>query len=513
MRLLVSLALLSLSGAIITPVSAAPQFPKAGISRVEQTRRALEMLAAATDAKARHRAIQSLPFGTASWSNEDVHLHTQRPWEPFDRSQSGLREQYSLIPAALRILQRWQKPPKNDIEGQERNTDVTLAATVLATIGGRKTIQDALPVLLQSLARINGAGDFVTQWEVTNCLVTLCGANDVAREIAAQTRSSDPTVRAAAMTVLGTRGKLLGDNHVEKMPNGKHRPLPAQSATRDAFVQQMSVMARIAARDESPVVRLAALDALYNATYGAQNAPWGMIYPLLIEAQDREDASPASRLRIARLCAVIPQNPMPLLPLIRRLLRDEIATTKWYAASAMDRVIAYGNQETVTRMYITQLRSNDMQTRRNAVIELVTAVNSIWGYNDWTWHEIIPRDDNFDSRWRDAMPRASDRRWENPQPSATLRQHRDLLAALIYVVKNDKRPDVKQLAAQSVEHTGRAVNVTLGHGGRFRIAEPDMPLVRDALKQASQAIRSTNPVFSDRLSQLATRVNTPHDRF
>lgn len=504
-RLLLAISSFLLTLGLLRNAVAAPQFPQPGVSVVEQTRRALNALTVATNTKTRTVAIRSLPFATTPWSKPDVRRNHDRPWEPFDTSHSRLCGQASLVVSAVRLLRGWQRVPATNAERHERNHDVVLAAMVLATVGGQETANAALPDLLKSLAYINGSRDYVARSEMANCLMTLYGAKKVAVLIAVQTQSPNPALRAAAATVLGMRDDLFGEPRIEKAANGTYRPIPAQAALRDSFMAQIPRLAQLAAHDPVPGVRRVALNALDRGAYGSQTAPWQAAFLYLNEAANRRDTTGQMRLVLARLFAVIPSDIAPLSSSVRRLLRDESETTRGYATVAFSHIVAHGHGEPLAMQYIKQLRSSDLATRKNAVSEIEAIVESLWGYG---WRPAKGVDWLHDDRIRAARQSAGKYRRYTPNDE-TASRHRNLIAALGLVVTSDTRREVRQRAAQSLEHIGNAVHKALWHGSQIHDAMPDMLPMRDALTAASRSIALSDPATGARLSKLAARMKMP----
>lgn len=439
------------------------------------------------------KATPNSPFGAPSPWNANVLLNREQPWIPFDTTRSPVRGRYELIPAAVNLLQERAVTPKNYVEQQRNDHDTVLAASTLAAIGGRRTVNEALPAMLRAIAARGGKdANFVTGWEIMNCMVTLCGPRNVARNIVAVMKTHPaPRVRAAAATALGMSAQLLGNYHVEKGPDGRYRLLRGQAALRSDLWDAIPGMAKAAATDGSPMVRLAALDALHNGIYGTSSADWKAAFPYIAQILKAPVSTTAERRAALRVLAEAPANPLPVAAAFRPYLSARDDQSRGYALVALGNIVKSGSGAAVTKWYLSEMASDNK--RLQALRELETAAGVVYGQS--LWIQGIPAGINYSTDTRlmhgGSRPAAS--------AAVTNTLSRQLLTALVKHGLTDRRPEARLSTAVVVEKIGK----TASSRRRQRRAGDgdDGPAVKQALLMAGKAVRGDNPALSLRLFQ------------
>lgn len=466
-------------------------------------------------------AIERLPFGPPGRSDEDVRLNYYQPWIPFDTSRSKLRGQYSLIPVAVKLLRSETPQPKDGVERQtiERQTqeqDTVLAASILATIGGERTVTEALPALVLATAARGGEKDnFVTRWQLMNCMVTLCGAKNVVTDIALLLKSHpDPKVRSAAAATLGLNGQLIGNTHMERTPDGKSRQLPAQAALQNDLRNTVPVLAKVAAEDAVPDVRLTALNALHNGMYGTRAENWEPALPDLARVLGKRDVPTEEHRAALRVLAEIPTNPRPAMNAFRPYLTSADSLSRGYALVTLGHVAKSGDQRSVTRCYITDLASRD--NRLQALRELETAYVVVYALSQWMYNRPGGLDYFSDNRLSQGGARpltVQDTPTVVATEAAEERPSRLLLKSLMEQGLGDNRAEVRAAAARALEKLGVATSEALRTRNRSSVilagkfvhdeAEEIKNDVIAALIHASNVMRVQDPPYSHVLEEQA----------
>ena len=473
--------------------------------RARATLRALNALSDARTDAVRNNAIQALPFGTAESSNADVRMNTEQPWIPFDTMQSELHGHDELIPAALRVLyNRLAFPAHDDYSRQLNNQDVVTAATVIATVGGQKAVHSALPILLRTIASRKDQGDFVCLWQLSNCLVTLCGADKVAADVAAVLSDPSPEIRATAATVIGMRRSLIGNNNVERGGDGKYRQLLPQAALNKTFLDALPTLVHIVAIDSDASVRLAALHGLNDAMYGAKEAPWHQALPDLAEALKRSGTGIEEKKALLRSIAELPYDPFPLFPAFRSFITADDPFVKTYAVIALWHACLL-HREQIAHIYLSDIVVSDVRQQKRALAEMEIAVSTIWGYGDpiavpstniYTYDTSILAA-TFAIRPEGERPFPLTRRGESQNP---LRRH--IIDVLVSQGLKSPHAEIRLATARTLETVGKVVQSSQGHGGEWQSTQPDVAPTRSALIAASDAVRTDDPNLSARLVQL-----------
>ncbi|MBC7806888.1 MAG: hypothetical protein H7145_12145 [Akkermansiaceae bacterium] len=483
-------------------VSAAPP-------QVEKTQEALEALYDARTIESRWKATARFPFGTPGVSAQSMRLNKDQPWVPFDTTASTVRGQYSLIPAAVRLLKSRAVSPKDYTEQQLNDFDTVLAAFLLASIGGRRTVAEALPTLLQATAARAGEKDsFVTRWEIMNCMVTLCGAKAVVPEIITLLeKHPDPQVRASAATTLGMSDQLLGNVHMETTPDGKHRQLLPQAALHSDLRNTVPNLAKIAATDSAPSVRLAALNALHNGIYGTRKSDWGAAFSHLTQILNKPSPSTEESRAALRVIAEAPANPRPAANAFRPYLAATDGLSRGYALVALAHVVKSGGRAAVTQWYIADLMSDEK--RPQALRELETASDIAYGFGHWAQRVPGGLHYYFDNRLMNGGIDVAVLGRGNKNTSG--RAHpRQLLDTLMKYGLEDKRKDARLSCARVMEKIAVAAVESQGRNPTDGTPPPpDLGTIAALLDRASDVIRTDDPALSLRLQEQAKCLRGP----
>lgn len=498
----------------------------------DTTRRALDALAKAQTNEARAEAIRALPFGLDNppnrfrWVNtfEFTWLNTSQPWKPFDTARFQLQGRTEIVPDAIKVLQSYLDAPQNEIRQEEKDSNVILVGTILAAIGGRKVIEDSLPIFLQTIATPDNKSGSLPSWQqlvearsALHCLVTLCGAGNIVSDILTVSYNPNPSYRAASVRVLCVFGALLRNsiNRV-KGTDGKYGPIKEEATLASKFDATIPRVLEVAANDPDENVRLVALRSLHDGIYGSKMAPWAKAMPYLAKALKTSRTNIIERQSLLRIIAEIPVNPFPIFHAFRAYLIDTDELTRGYAFVGLYHILL-AEPDAAVRQYRDDIISNDTDRHQTALLELETAVKIVWGYGWWRDPfpaKLNPVDDNWMSNAGMVIRSQRGQQYSRfSKKSPIIDPARKTLLKAINTRITDKHQATRLSAARVLERIGEAVDTELYSGGNLRDTELEAGLVQEALRGAGVAIARDNPSLSKRLTQLAEKVGIPHPRF
>lgn len=412
------------------------------------------------------------------WLGQHTQTYTSAPSSFALKIRQQLQQRPDLVPDLARAV---REMPLQD--SQE-------AARLLVIIG--PPAHTAIPAVCAALVNQASTNRY-GMLDMPDILMHLCGGpSKVAPTLIALMKNPEPATRSAAAGAAAGAAGLFNDI-------GFTGGLPALTQCVD---------------DPVLAVRLAAVRSLEALTYNSSQAPWQKTLPSLARAL----ASPDLVLRqtAARTLALVPTDASPVAAALREALHGSDKVSVSYVVTALAHA-AWSDPDMTLDAFLPDLKSTNQEQRRLAAADIYRAEGALWSSRRQAGYEPIPDEHGnsnnaYDSRqmsWSldvdggtsltQRVARADQRR------TAVAAAQSRLLAALVQAT-SDPDHTVRTDATRSLEKIGQWTYSGLESGSRPNPAVEARPQVIRALGEASEALRTQEPLLSSSLRELQARV-------
>ncbi|MBC8143082.1 MAG: hypothetical protein H7Y38_16780 [Armatimonadetes bacterium] len=450
-------------------------------------------------------------FSLLGWG----HLNNT-PYVPYPAKNSFVNHN-ELVPPSVEVLSVFLR------SDTVSSHSAGLAATCLAMVNTPEAKEQGLPLIVRALATHTSATNFYDEWMMTRAIVTLCKPEKVAGKLSALMIShSNPSVRAAAATVLGMRHSFMGNAPIHKVTEKKYRYEPIVEQIDRDFILTIPLLAKVAATDGDYRVRRSALATLSNATQYTQDMGhieplpgdlWYKPFPFLAQVLVDSRSDVDQKRSALQTFAGLRVSPVSVLPTIRPFLDSKDDVERYCAGVTVAHIALNGKRDALREMFENEARSTDPQKRKMAFAQWSYAATTLWGYGNID--DLHPRD--FESKLQDRFASAElalrpdggnyyvvTRKLSSSLGERKKRERQ--IDTLTQVGLRDADAQTRASAAKAILRVARAVDTA--HGLETNAADTDIPLLQAALKSAVAATAKDDPTLHKELTDTLHRWET-----
>ncbi len=431
---------------------------------------------------------------------------------PNQANWAVLQRQTPLIPRLIRAVREMP-----DADSQQ-------AARLIAVIG--EAGRSGIPTLCAEIVSPDygdgtpeGVKDITASIDLATSLTLLCGGPDsVSMCLTPLLRNPNPETRRAVAGTLGFRTDLLANR---RLGDYDEYSLPLEARRRRNFLFDRHAIPALALCLDDPVtaVRLTAAHSLETLTYNSGEAPWQEALPPLARALASPD--PILRRTAARTLALMPTDTAPVAVALRNALHGRDEAIYPYVITALSHAAWCDPGETLDA-FLPDLKALDLERRRLAAADVHRAEGALWSNRRQAGYEAMPDEhgninNGYDSRqmtWSldvdEGIPLTQRAAVADRRRVAAVTARTRFLAALVQAT-SDPDHAVRTEDALSLESIGRWTYNGLENGYTPNPAAEARPQVITALGQASDALRTSEPLLSSNLRDLQARVTRGPD--